>query len=275
VSYSGRLDVAQERPSAIDTTIAHSSRVYNWLLSGKDNFAADRALGRELTKVLPTARSTAVENRAFLTRAVTHLVADRGIRQILDIGAGIPADPYPHQEAQAIAARTRVVYVDNDPIVLTHGRALTVSSDEGRSDYIYGDLRQPQSILRDPMLLGSLDLTQPVALLIVGVLMLLTDDDEPFACVKELMDALPAGSYLAITHVASDFDSRAMAGAVAAAQRAQMDVAPRSRDEVARFFAGLELLAPGVAPVTEWHPSNDDVKDPGIAPLWAGIARKP
>lgn len=270
--YGYELGGAHESPSVVDTTIAHSGRVYDWLLAGKDNFAADRALGQELTEALPTARSSAIENRRFLNRAVRHLVEEHGIRQILDIGTGIPARPHPHEVAQAIAPETRVLYIDNDPIVLAHGRALMISSEQGRSDYIAGDLRWPKSILRDAAL--TLDLTQPVALLVVGVLMLLTDEEDPWACVRELMDALPSGSYLVITHVASDFDSQAMADAVAAAQRVQMSVAPRDRDEVARFFTGLELIEPGLVPVTQWHPEDDSVQDPSVACLWAGVARK-
>jgi hypothetical protein len=202
-------------------------------------------------------------------------VAEQGVRQFLDIGTGIPTSPNLHEEAQLLAPETRVVYVDNDPIVLAHARALMISSDQGRSEYIHADMRDAQSILTNRTLLDTLDLSQPVALMLVAVLMLISDEDDPWARTRALMDALPSGSYVAITHPGLEFDAEAMAGIIAAAERGRMTLVPRKRDEVERFFDGWELVEPGVVPVMAWRPAGQPPQDPNAAYYWSGVARKP
>ncbi|MGW5667413.1 SAM-dependent methyltransferase [Micromonospora sp. NPDC003776] len=262
-------------PPTVDTTVPHSARVYDWWLGGKDNFAVDRAMGEAMINAIPTLRQMASENRRFVHRVARHLVADRGIRQFLDIGTGIPTRPNLHEIAQSIAPETRVVYVDNDPIVLAHARALMISTPEGRSSYIHADLRTPEAILADATLVDTLDLSQPVALTLIAVLMLLGDDDAPAARLRALMDALPSGSYLAISHPTQDFNPQEMGAAVAAATHGGMTLVPRTRDEIERFFDGWELIEPGLAPVMAWRPDGEAPADPYAAYYWAGVARKP
>ncbi len=262
-------------PPALDSTIPHSARVYDWWLGGKDNFAVDRATGAAMLEAIPTLRHMASENRRFVHRVARHLVADHGIRQFLDIGTGIPTRPNLHEVAQSIAPETRVVYVDNDPIVLAHARALMISTPEGRSSYIHADLRKPEAILADATLADTLDLTQPVALTLIAVLMLLSEDDAPAASLRTLMDMLPSGSYLAISHPTQDFSPEEMSAAVAAATHGGMTLVPRTRDEVERFFDGWELIEPGMVPVMAWRPDGEAPVDPYAAYYWTGVARKP
>ncbi|MFB9239436.1 SAM-dependent methyltransferase [Plantactinospora siamensis] len=252
----------------------HSARVYDWWLGGKDNFAVDRQVGAAMIDAIPTLRTMAAENRRFVHRVARHLVTDAGIRQFLDIGTGIPTRPNLHDIAQSLAPETRVVYVDNDPIVLAHARALMDSTPAGRSEYIHADLREPARILADPTLTGTLDLTRPVALTLIAILMLLPDADDPAGLIRELADALPAGSYLAITHPTADFNPTEMAAAVGAATGSGMTLVPRSKDEVARLFDGWELVEPGIVPVRAWRPEEPPT-DPESAYYWAGLARKP
>jgi hypothetical protein len=261
-------------PPGVDISVPHSARVYDYWLGGKDNFAVDRAVGEAMMKAIPGMRYMAGENRTFIHRAVRDLVAEEGIRQFLDIGTGIPTRPNLHEVAQRIAPETRVVYVDNDPIVLVHARALMVSSEQGRSEYISADLRRPTSILADPMLAETLDLTEPVGLTLIAILMLLSDEDDPWALVAQLRDAMPSGSILAITHPTPDFNPAEIAQAVAAATGAGMTLVPRTRDEVRRFFGDWELLDPGLVPVSAWRP-DQPVANPEAAYYWAGVARKP
>ncbi|MEU5565184.1 SAM-dependent methyltransferase [Micromonospora musae] len=262
-------------PSGVDARFPHSARVYDWWLGGKDNFAADRAMGAALVEAIPTLREMAKENRRFVHRVARHLVGEAGIRQFLDIGTGIPTRPNLHEVAQAVAPETRVVYVDNDPIVLAHARALMISTAQGRSEYIHADLREPEKILSDARLTETLDLDRPVALTLIAVLMLLRDSDDPAGRLRTLMDAVPSGSYLAITHPTGDFDPAAMNAAVAAATQGGMTLVPRTRAEVERFFTGWELVEPGIAPVMAWRPEDGQPDDPHAAYYWAGLARKP
>ncbi|WP_084957308.1 SAM-dependent methyltransferase [Thermoactinospora rubra] len=261
----------------IDITVPHSARMYDWWLGGKDNFEPDRALGEAFMAAIPNIRAMARENRRFLGRAVRHLVAEAGIRQFLDIGTGIPTEGNVHEVAQALAPECNVVYVDNDPIVLAHARALLVSQRPGSTAYIHADLRDPHAILADPALTKTLDLGKPVALMMVAVLMLLDDDEDPWGKARVLMDALPSGSYLALTHPGQDFDPEAMAAIKELAGRAGLTVVPRVKADVARFFADWELIDPGVVPVNDWRPGSETVmlSDEGPAYYWAGIARKP
>ena len=262
-------------PPGIDTSVPHSARMYDWWIGGKDNFAADRAMGQMFIQAIPSIRTMARENRNFLERVVRYLGDEAGIRQFLDIGTGIPTRPNVHEVAQEIAPETRVVYVDNDPIVLVHARALMVSDERGQTAYIDADLRKPEQVLADATLKQTLDLDKPVALLMVAILMLITDDDDPWAKARVLMDALPSGSYVAITHPGPEFNPEAMATVVGAATQGGMILVPRTRDQVARFFEGWELIEPGVVPVMGWRPEGSPPEDPNAAYYWAGVARKP
>jgi hypothetical protein len=260
----------------INTDVAHPARVYDYWLGGKDNFPADRALGEMMIQAIPNMRGLAAANRAFLRRAVRYLAAEAGVRQFLDIGTGIPTSPNVHEVAQEAAPGTRVVYVDNDPIVLAHARALLTSQDAGETAFIMADLREPKSILDHPTLAATLDLSQPVAVMLVAVLMYFrdTDDPNPFEMVATVMEPMPSGSYLAVTHPTPDFNPEETAQAVAAAEAAGITLVPRGQAEIARFFSGLEVVDPGVTPVLSWRP-DEPPADPRSAYYWAGIARKP
>jgi O-methyltransferase involved in polyketide biosynthesis len=260
----------------INTNVAHSARVYDYWLGGKDNFPADRELAELMIQAIPNMRAMAAANRAFLSRAVRYLVGEAGIRQFLDLGTGIPTSPNVHEIAQATASDTRVVYVDNDPIVLAHARALLTSQEAGETAFIMADLRQPESILDHPTLTATLDLRQPVAVLAVGVLMYFRDSDRPnpFEMVATMLAPMPSGSYLALTTPTPDFNPEETAKAVAAAEAAGITLVPRSKAEVERFFTGLELVDPGVAPMLAWRP-DEPPADPESAYYWAGVARKP
>jgi hypothetical protein len=262
-------------PPEINTNVAHPARVYDYWLGGKDNFPADRALAEHIMQAIPTMRAMARANRAFLSRSVHYLAAEAGVRQFLDIGTGIPTSPNVHEVAQAAAPDARVVYVDNDPIVLAHARALMGSQNIGETAFILADLHQPQAILDHPTLKATLDLTQPVAVMMVAVLMYFrdTEDPNPYGMVSTLLEPMPSGSYLAVTHPTADFDPQAMAGAVAAAEQAGVTLVPRSRAETEAFFTGLELVEPGVVPVLAWRP-DEPPAEPHSAYYWAGVGRK-
>jgi hypothetical protein len=262
-------------PPGVDTRVAHSARVYDWFLGGKDNFAADRAVGEAVVKAIPTIRIMAQENRHFLGRAVRYLAGEAGISQFLDIGTGIPTSPNVHEIAQETVPDAHVVYVDNDPIVLAHARALMVSGTLGKTAYIDADLREPEKILTDSSLTDTLDLSKPVGLIMLATLMLLGDEDDPWGKVDTLKAALPPGSYFAISHHGQEFNPEAMGANVAAAAQAGVTLVPRTRAEVERFFDGWELIEPGVVPLVTWHPVGGPPDDPNAAYLWAGVARKP
>ncbi|MFC4564320.1 SAM-dependent methyltransferase [Nocardiopsis mangrovi] len=259
----------------VDTTVPHSARVYDWWLGGKDNYAVDREMGRAFVDAIPTVRFMARQNRDFMHRAVRHLVREAGIRQFLDIGTGIPTSPNLHEVAQAVAPESRVVYVDNDPVVLLHARALMISAPQGRSAYIQADLTDPAGLLDDPVLTATLDLDRPVALTLVAILMLLDDEDDPWGKVRGLLDALPSGSHVVISHPGPEFDPGAIGRVTAHAREAGMTLVPRTRTDVARFFADWEWVAPGIVPVMAWHPEARRPIDPEAAYYWAGVARKP
>ncbi|BFU41814.1 SAM-dependent methyltransferase [Krasilnikovia sp. MM14-A1004] len=265
---------AEHAPPGVNINVPHSARIYDYWLGGKDNFAVDRAVGEAMIQAIPDLRYMAGENRKFVHRAARDLVAKEGIRQFLDIGTGIPTRPNLHEVAQELAPETRVVYVDNDPIVLVHARALMMSSAQGRSEYISADIREPGAILSDQVLADTLDLTQPVGLTLIAILMLLADTADPWDKVAQLRDALPSGSCLAITHPTADFNPDEVGRAVDAATGAGMTLVCRSRDEVQRFFGDWEMLEPGLVPVSAWRP-DVPVDRPEAAYYWAGVARKP
>ena len=265
-----------ELPPDINTNVAHAARVHDYWLGGKDNFPADRELAELMIQAIPDMRAMAAANRAFLSRAVRYLAGEAGVRQFLDLGTGIPTSPNVHEIAQAAAPQTRVVYVDNDPIVLAHARAQLTSQDAGETAFIMADLRQPKSILDHPSLTETLDLGQPVAVLAVGVLMYFRDGDSPnpFEMVATVLEPMPSGSYLAVTHPTPDFNPEETAKAAATAEAAGVTLVPRSKAEVERFFSGLDVVDPGIAPMLSWRP-DEPPADPESAYYWAGVARKP
>jgi hypothetical protein len=263
---------AHARP-IIDTTVAHSARVHDYWLGGKDNFAADRAAGDAVMEAYPGIVMSVRANRAFLARAARYLAAEAGIRQFLDIGTGIPAANNTHEVAQSVVASCRVVYVDYDPVVLTHARALLTSSAPGTIDYIDADLRDPRTILQHAA--RTLDLGKPVAVMLIAIMHLIVDEDNPYGLVTKLLDAVPAGSYLALSQVASDIQAEQMAEAAKRYNRlARETQRHRDRAEVARFFDGLELVTPGLVPVQQWRPASE-LEARARSAMWGGVARKP
>ena len=237
---------------AIDTAVAHPARVYDYWLGGTNNFAADREAAERVLAATPGLRARVRANRAFLVRVVRYLAAEAGIRQFLDIGTGIPSANNTHEVAQAAAPDSRVVYVDNDPIVLVHARELLASSPQGATQYVEGDLRDPAAILEAAS--RTLDFTRPTALMLLGVLHLIGDSEDPYRIVAGLMDALPPGSYLAISHPASDIHAAAQAEAQKRYnERVATPQTLRNRAEVMRFFDGLDLVPPGVVYVHVWR----------------------
>ncbi|MEV4313545.1 SAM-dependent methyltransferase [Actinocrispum sp. NPDC049592] len=259
------LDVDESRPSA--------ARIYDYFLGGKDNFACDRAVADQLMRIAPETPAMARASRAFLGRAV-RFIAEQGVRQFIDIGTGLPTRSNVHEIAQAVAPSTRVVYVDNDPAVLAHARALL--DDNPQTAVVEADLRDPARLLNDPDLERLIDFGRPVGLIMVGIVYFLTEVDRPFDVVRILRDALPSGSYLAMTHVVAD-DRLAQLGQAQELYRSftkQTGTGLRSRDEVTAFFHGLDLVEPGLVPTQNWR--NPTPGDPSI-PQWilGAVARKP
>jgi hypothetical protein len=266
-----------EVPQEIDTSRAHPARIYDWAIGGKNHFAADRAVAEQVLAASPTSRSGPRENRAFLGRAVRYLADEAGIRQFLDIGSGLPTTSNVHEVAQAAAPSARVVYVDNDPLVLAHARALLASSPEGRTAYIQADMRDPQSILDDPATRDLIDFSQPVALMLVAVLHFIPDEDRPAEIIKALLDPLPRGSYLAASHISAELNRAGTAGTARAYKQGGLVLQPRDSDEFGRLaFAELDLIPPGVVPVSEWHRAPREVR-PSAAEVgcFGAVGRKP
>lgn len=263
------------KPGGIDTSVAHPARMYDYFLSGKDNFQADRTAADQAILRMPQVVAAAQANRRFLRRAVDH-VARLGVRQFLDLGTGIPTSPNTHEVAQAVDPSARVVYADNDPIVLAHAQALLISSGQGRTAYIEADLAQPEEILKTSVLHDTLDLSQPVALSLNAVLHFVADDAEAYRIVDTFTDALAPGSALAISHATSDFSETAenVAGVYRSVGTA---VGLRDRDRFARFFERWELVEPGVTLTHRWHPDAATAAS-GITDTessnYAAVARK-
>ncbi len=260
-------------PLPFDTSVAHQARMYDYMLGGKDNYAADRAATEAAYKIWPDMAFAARANRAFLGRVIRYLAADAGIRQFLDIGTGIPTAGNTHQVAQAVAPESRVVYVDYDPVVLAHARALLTSSEAGATEYIDADLRDTPAILGQAARL--LDFTRPVAVTLISVLHALADADDPHAIVAAIMDAVPPGSYLAISHAGSDLLDRDMLASLEDAWRGRMQqqITWRSREQVLRFFAGTDLVEPGLVRAEEWRP-DPSPGDERRSAYWAAVGRK-
>ncbi|GIM93197.1 SAM-dependent methyltransferase [Paractinoplanes toevensis] len=277
--HDDSAELAKLSPSDRETIrpdVPHPARRYNYWLGGKDNFAADRASGDELERLFPGARIGALANREFLVRAVRYLVAECGIRQFLDIGTGLPSAGNTHEVAQSIAPESRVVYVDNDPLVLTHAKALLTSSPAGRTAYIQADVRQPSTILNSPVLRENLDLSQPVALMMVAVLHFIPGEGAARPLVEELLDALAPGSFLIVTHLTHDFTPAEIVEAHRTLQRqGRSDFWMRSKTEFTELFSGLKLVDPGVVTTTEWRPDSviSDV-DLRAVTVWAAVGRK-
>ncbi|MCI0686842.1 MAG: SAM-dependent methyltransferase [Sporichthyaceae bacterium] len=263
----------------VDTTVPHPARVYDFWLGGKDNFAADRALAESIMQWVPVMPAKVRVNRAFLGRAVRYLAEVEGIRQFLDVGAGLPTARNTHQVAQEIEPSNRVLYVDNDPVVVAHARALMASNGPGMTGFEQADLRNPDSIMYHPAFARTLDLTQPVGVLMLAVLMLIPDDEHPYEAVSKLMTVLPPGSYLAVTHLTADVDPAGVGGLVAAAEQQGSVVVARRRAEVEEFFAGMDMITPGVVPVTSWRPEPEGEISPedqlAGTYAYAAVGRKP
>jgi hypothetical protein len=256
----------------IDTRVPHIARIYDFWLGGKDNFEVDREAGRRAAEANPALYEGVRGNRAFLARSVRYLAAEAGIRQFLDIGTGIPSANNTHEVAHAVAPGSRVVYVDNDPIVLAHARALLTGVD-GETAYLDADIRDTSAVLDAAA--RTLDFSQPVGVMMIAVLHCITDEEDPWAIVGNVMAAMPSGSYLALTHPGSDFHPEAT-GAMLAKMNPMMrqKITFRTREQVLRFFDGLELVEPGLIRAPEWRPdSAEDVDNP--AEMWSGVARKP
>jgi hypothetical protein len=258
----------------LDTTVAHPARVCDFWLGGKDNFAADRKAGEAGIAAFPGAVPSVLASRAFLARTVGYLTAEAGIRQFIDIGPGLPSPDSTHEIAQPIAPGCRVVYVDNDPVVLLHAQArLTGSASGAATGYVDADLRDPAELLRAAASL--VDLSQPVAVLLFGILHFIQDDEGPHQIVDVLMDAMPPGSYLAVSHFAKDLYRDQMARfARVLNENLSVGTVPRDKAEVARFLRRLDLAEPGVVQVSKWRPSNE-AESGAAAAVWGGVGRKP
>jgi trans-aconitate methyltransferase len=257
-----------------DTSVAHPARIWDYFLGGKDNFAADRAAAQGVLEVMPTMAMVARAGRAFLASAVHYLAASQGISQFLDIGTGLPTANNTHEVAQRADQQARIVYVDNDPIVLAHARALLTSGPDGKTAYVDADIRDTDRILAEAA--RTLDFSQPVAVMLLAVLHFVPDADDPYKITSRVMEALPSGSFLAVSHASSDIETGLVAaGAERYNQRSAVSITPRSRAQVTRFFDGLDIVDPGVVPLGHWHPGRlQQFDSPGL-PTYCAVGRKP
>ncbi|MCX4739840.1 SAM-dependent methyltransferase [Streptomyces antibioticus] len=259
----------------IDTSKPHPARMYDWYLGGKDNYPVDEALGRQMLALDPRVPVMARVNRAFMHRA-TRWLARNGVRQFLDVGTGIPTEPNLHQVAQEVAPDARIVYCDNDPIVLAHAAALLRSTPGGVTEYLQADVRDPATIVEGARKI--LDFDRPVALSLIALLHFVSDEDGAHELVSRLLAELPSGSYLMMTHATADFTPEESAAATAKLKGAGITLALRSREEFARFFDRLDLVEPGVAVVPDWHPELGEPvpgQEDGVIPGYGAVARKP
>jgi S-adenosyl methyltransferase len=257
----------------IDPTVANTARAWNYMVGGKDNFEADREAARQLISVAPVIGVAAPASRAYLRRAVTYLVGEAGIRQFLDIGTGLPTAGNTHEIAQSLHPTCRVVYVDNDPVVISHVRTLVAPLPEGLTSYIDADAREPDTILAQAS--KTLGFAEPVALMMIDLLNFIDDDEVAAQIVSALLAAVPSGSYLALMHPASDLDPALLEAERRWNQLAAQRVRLRSREQVAEFLAGLQLVEPGLVTVPEWRPAPDEEVLAEVIPLYAVVARKP
>ncbi len=259
-------------PPAFDTSMAHPARVYNYLLGGKDNYQADRAAAEEIISISPSVLPTVRANRAFLRRAVQYLAGEAGIRQFLDVGTGLPSAENTHQIAQEIAPDSRIVYVDNDPIVLAHARALLTSTREGATAYVHADARDTGTILHEAA--ETLDFSQPVAVMLLCIMQYVPDSAGPHQIVASLMAGMAPGSYLALSDTTRDVAPEEMATGAAKynARLGPSQFTPRTVAELSRFFDGLELVEPGLVPLPQWRAL---ARTADRIPAYAGLGRKP
>lgn len=257
----------------IDSTVSHSARIWNYWLGGKDNYPVDQEMGDRITAYVPELVRSARADRYFLARAVRYLAGEQGIRQFLDIGTGLPTVDNTHEVAQRIAAESRIVYVDNDPLVLVHARALLTSTAEGACNYIAADLREPETILGKAA--ETLDFSKPIAIMMLGILNFIVDTDQARTILRHLLGAIPAGSYLSISHPTTEFDAEPAAVALEFWNSSgATPMCLRSREQLLLFFEGTELVEPGVVSCPRWRP---DLADPGeVADVmhFCGVARK-
>ena len=257
----------------LNTSVPHSARIYDYLLGGKDNFEADRQAAAAIVESSPSLPISMRANRQYMARVAHYLAAERGIRQFLDIGTGLPTSPNVHEVAQSVDPAARIVYVDNDPIVLTHARALLTSSSPGHTAYIDSSLSDVERILAGAK--ENLDLSRPVGLLLFAILHFFEDQADPYGIVRELLAALPSGSYLVLSHITADYEPERWAGFTAVMRKQGIPTQLRSQAEVARFFDGLDLIDPGVVPILQWRPTEPtDLTDAQVA-LYGGVGRKP
>lgn len=255
---------------------AHGARIYDYILGGKDYYEFDRAAGEESLRAWPALRTHMRANREFMHRVGRFLAAERGIRQFLDIGTGIPTQPNLHEVVQAIAPDARIVYADNDPIVLAHARALMSSTPQGRTTYINADMREPETILGAPELRETLDLDQPIGLLLIAMLHFIEDDQEALRVARQVIDVLPSGSYFAATIATDDFDPEPLAKVRDLYHEHGETLQWRAKQQAQEFFTGLELEEPGLVQMHKWRPdsSNDGINDIDIA-MYGAVARVP
>ncbi|EIV94684.1 SAM-dependent methyltransferase [Frankia sp. QA3] len=258
------------------TDVAHSARIYDYLLGGKDNYPADRAASGAITKDWPNLPTSMRANRAFMARLARHLAAEHGLRQFLDVGTGLPTSPNLHEVAQQVRPDARILYVDNDPIVLVHARALLTSTPEGRTDYLDADLTDPDAILESEPLRALFDLREPVAVSLLAILHFIVDDQVAQGIIDRLLAPLPAGSLLALSTATADSAPDEVNVGVAAYNAAGIPTVARDKARVERLFDGLELLDPGVVLVHHWHPDPEEpAPDDAHVHIYGGLARKP
>jgi hypothetical protein len=259
--------------TAIDTTVSHSARIWNYWLGGKDNYQVDREVGDQILSFVPELVRSARADRRFLLRAVQYLAGEEGIRQFLDIGTGLPTADNTHQVAQRVAPESRIVYADNDPLVLVHARALLTSTPQGACDYLDADVRDPGAILAGAA--RTLDLARPVAIMMLGILNFILDGGEAQAVVRRLLDGVPPGSYLVISHPTTEVDAGPMTQAVQFwNQQGSAPMTLRTREEIMRFFDGLDLAEPGVVSCSRWRPGPDGNGEIAEVTHFCGVARK-
>ena len=261
------------RTPGINTTVAHSARIWNYWLDGKDHYDVDSRVGEVIKRAFPDIVRMARADRAFLTRAVRYLAGEAGIRQFLDIGTGLPTFDNTHEVAQRIAPESRIVYVDNDPLVLAHARALLTSTPRGATDYIEADAQAPEAILEAAS--RTLDFTRPVAIVMLGITHFLLDDDEARRIVDRLLAAVPSGSYLVLSHATAVVNPQGITESVRHWNRyGEPKMYLRSPSEIGRFFEGLELLAPGVVSFPRWRPEVHRIGEGAEVDGYCGVARK-
>jgi S-adenosyl methyltransferase len=261
------------RARGFDASVAHPARIYDYWLGGKDNFTADRRAAEEVLAVMPVMAQVARSVRLFLAAVVHHLAADLGVRQFLDIGTGLPTANNTHQVAQRAVPESRIVYVDNDPIVLSHARALLTSAPVGQCAYVDADARDVDKVLAEAA--TTLDFSEPVAVMMLGLLHFIPDSDDPYSLAAGYLAAVPSGSYLAVSHASSDIDSDLLSAAARSYNtHSATPITLRSKPEVARFFDGLDLVPPGITSLGHWTPGATETA-PARLPTYTALARKP